>query len=1253
MTDLDIGTVLASVAGVMVFLAVVMALSWGTQRVHPGFGLWTASTVLMAVAALVLADRGHFPTPVLTIVVPTILVLAAVVRLEAARRFLGRRHFDSRVLALPVVVATLCAVFTYARTDVFVRALVTTGATALAYWAIAVFVTVQGREEQRRFLRVCGTTAALFGALVVGYGISWLVRSQGHPLEEMGPANFLLFMLVMLFEIGWTVICLTLNSRLAAAEMAAAHGVTESERRRLADFVAFLPDATFAVDAERRVVAWNRMAEEMSGIAAKDVLGKPFDASRLAALGATGARQEMLLDAVLDPSRKIPDRYRNVRRDGDRISAEEEIDVPDRPGQPMHLWYSAAPIRNAEGVVTGAVETMRDVTWRMGVERAIRESEERYRSLFEHNLDGILVIAPDGTILDANPAACKMLGRTKEEVCATEPGDLIRPDPDVEERLRAHPPLGVDIQEFTYMRKDGTSFPAENVSVAWKDAADQIRAFVQFRDISERLEAQRILRESEARLLQAQAVAHLGNWEIDLVARSVWMSPEALRIYGVEGTSSYFALDPKELSRLAVDPAPVAAALERAMSEGGSYDVEYRIRRMNDGVVRTVHAMGEASCDASGRPVKVAGVVQDVTELRQVEEALELTQFSVDHAGDQTFWMTPEGKFAFVSDAMCEQLGYTREELQNMTLYDIDPTLTLDWGEAWDRVKRERTVVYEGVHRTKDGRDIPVESSATYLIHNGQEYNFVYARDISKRRQMEEKLRQTQLSVDRANDLVFWVNSEGRFVFVSDCTCRQLGYTREELLDMTIYDIDPTLSKDWRRNWDRVRQRGSVTHEAVHRTKDGRDIPVEISSNYIEHDGEEYDLVFARDISARRQEEEVLAKTESQLRQSLKMEAVGQLAGGIAHDFNNLLTAIIGYGNLILASDEAKELTALRKDVEEIRAAAERAASLTNQISAFARHQTLRPQVLSLGALVDGMKEGLQSLLGGRIQLELIQGPGTGYVEVDKERFEQVVTNLASNARDAMPGGGRLTIETRDISLTEEYCRVYPELQPGDYVLLSVSDTGVGMSPQTTQRIFEPFFTTKRPGEGAGLGLSMVYGIVKQSGGQVLVYSEVNRGTTFKIYLPQVAGPARGPGATPAALPLRGGHETVLVVEDEAPLRRLVARVLGDLGYRVVVAGSGPEALELLEEMESPPDLLLTDVILPGGMQGNELARVFLDALPHLPVLYMSGHPKDAIVHSGRLDEGVEFLAKPFAPETLGVKVRQVLDSHARGLRRN
>ena len=398
-----------------------------------------------------------------------------------------------------------------------------------------------------------------------------------------------------------------------------------------------------------------------------------------------------------------------------------------------------------------------------------------------------------------------------------------------------------------------------------------------------------------------------------------------------------------------------------------------------------------------------------------------------------------------------------------------------------------------------------------------------------------------------------------------------------------------------------------------------------------------------REAEERREAEEALQKSEEQLRQSQKMEAMGQLAGGIAHDFNNLLTTIIGYSDLMLAPD-ADALGSPRADVQEIRKAAERASALTRQILAFSRRQTLRPEVLSINAEVENMGRMLRRTLGEDIDLVTHLHPDLGLVKVDEAQLGQVLMNLALNARDAMPGGGRLTLETTNVDLGSEYCQVHPETAPGPFVMLAVSDTGVGMDEEAKSRAFEPFYTTKEPGKGTGLGLATVYGVVKQSGGNIFVYSEPGKGTTFKIYLPRVDGGERGRSRKRPAAGSLAGKETILVVEDEAAVCGLIERILRELGYRVLTSPSGDQALSRLREEDSSIDLLLTDMVLPGGLQGNELSDAARVRWPNLPVIHMSGYTRNAVVHSGGLDGGVNYLEKPFTPEGLARRVREVLD---------
>ena len=394
------------------------------------------------------------------------------------------------------------------------------------------------------------------------------------------------------------------------------------------------------------------------------------------------------------------------------------------------------------------------------------------------------------------------------------------------------------------------------------------------------------------------------------------------------------------------------------------------------------------------------------------------------------------------------------------------------------------------------------------------------------------------------------------------------------------------------------------------------------------------------EITDRKRAEVEKKKLQAQLLQAMKMEAVGRLAGGVAHDFNNLLTVITGYSELLLQKIEKE--SSMHREVEEIKRAGERAALLTQQLLAFSRKQIIEPKVVHLDDLVAEMHKMLTRLIGEDISLQAITGKSLGSVKVDPGQFQQILMNLVVNARDAMPDGGKIVIETANVDLDEGYCALHPYVKPGRFVMLVVSDTGKGMSDEVKDHIFEPFFTTKERGSGTGLGLATTYGIVKQAGGSIEVYSEVGTGTTFKVYLPRVEEvPARPEkDGRPADLP--AGTETVLIVEDEGKLRDLCVQILEQLGYKVLQAGNGTEAIAEVQRYGDRIDLLLTDVVMP-GMNGSELATRLVLHNPGMKVLFTSGYTEDVISHHGVLAEGVSFIGKPYTLSALAKKVREVL----------
>ena len=388
---------------------------------------------------------------------------------------------------------------------------------------------------------------------------------------------------------------------------------------------------------------------------------------------------------------------------------------------------------------------------------------------------------------------------------------------------------------------------------------------------------------------------------------------------------------------------------------------------------------------------------------------------------------------------------------------------------------------------------------------------------------------------------------------------------------------------------------------------------------------------------------EALHNTEKQLVQSQKLEAVGRLAGGISHDFNNLLTVILGYSDI--TKRNLPEGDPLRRNVDEIVKASERAASLTRQLLAFSRKQVMQPRVFDLNTVVSDLEKMLRRMIGEDIELRVNSESDLGNIKADPVQLEQVLMNLVVNARDAMPKGGKLSIETANVYLDESYSQDHVSVVPGHYVMLAISDTGCGMNEETRLRIFEPFFTTKEQGKGTGLGLSMVYGIVKQSGGNIWVYSEEGHGTTFKIYFPRVTAEAEEYRRAAHGLEVEGGNETILLVEDAEWVRTLARQVLESAGYRVLEAGNADTAIKLCESINGDRiDLLLTDVVMP-GMSGNDMSRILLAKHPGMPVLYMSGYTDDAIVQHGVLEAGINFLQKPFTPAALALKVREVLDA--------
>ncbi len=617
-------------------------------------------------------------------------------------------------------------------------------------------------------------------------------------------------------------------------------------------------------------------------------------------------------------------------------------------------------------------------------------------------------------------------------------------------------------------------------------------------------------------------------------------------------------------------------------------------------------------------------------------------QAAIETAREAVLWVDGEGRLVYVNPRACSWLGYSPDELRRSRIWDIDTGTNPErWLAVWKQPRIDGLT--ETSYRRKDGSLVLVEVSARDCEVGGRRLCVAFIRDATERRTVIEALRRTQAAVDRARDPIFWVKSDGSLAYVNDAACELLEYPREELLRLRMPDISRSTTP-WEERWRKRREEGALRFERIHRSRSGRDIPVEVSVSVVEFEGEECHWVYTRDLSEQKRAEAEKARLEAELLHAQKLESVGRLAGGVAHDFNNMLTVILGYAELIGASLSAGD--PLLESLGEIKKAACRSRDTTRQLLAFSRKQPVLPRAVDLNALVTEAKNSLLHLIGEQIDLVFLPGAALWKVVFDPSQVEQTLVNLIVNARDALPDGGRITIATSNIHLDQESCRDHAEAEPGDYVVLSISDNGVGMDEQTLSHIFEPFFSTKEVGKGTGLGLATVYGVIKQNNGFIDVTSRQGRGTTLRLHIPRMKGPTVEP---PVAVepPATRGRGTVLLVEDNEMVRDLTRSMLEGLGYTVLSADSARAALALCANRAQTVDLLLSDVVMP-DMRGPELGERARAIRPDLPLLFMSGYASSLVVGPHTAESATHFIQKPFRMAELARSVESALHSTLR-----
>lgn len=662
------------------------------------------------------------------------------------------------------------------------------------------------------------------------------------------------------------------------------------------------------------------------------------------------------------------------------------------------------------------------------------------------------------------------------------------------------------------------------------------------------------------------------------------------------------------------------------------------------GVARFEHSANEG-----------VGFVLDLTDRKRAEEELRAaeTRFRafVDHATD-AFFVHDGSELAKVLDAnrqACESLGYTREELIGLSPYEFDPTLnaeSMNW--VLERLDAGEIFGFETSHQRKDGTVFPVEVRVRPFWHGGSRFAISLARDITDRKRAEEALRKSehllQDIIDTATAVIHVKDRRGQYLLINRRFEELFHVVRENIAGKTDYDLFSKERADALQAFDQqvLTAGGALESEEVLPHDEGPHTYISIRVPLRDEQGTPYAVCgISTDITERK-------RLQDQLREAQKMEAMGQLAGGIAHDFNNLMTIITGYSELLhaaLANDPP-----LREKVDEIHKAGEQATSLTRQLLAFSRRQVVQPKVLDLHEVLGHMAKMLRRLLSENIDLKILPGSGACPIRCDPGQIQQVVMNLAINARDAMPNGGELLVNTEIVTIDGAFAQA-PGLSPGSYVRLSFSDTGFGMDSETKAHIFEPFFTTKGVGKGTGLGLAMVHGILQQAGGSVTAESEVGKGTTFHLFFPLPKQPVEMSmllGDRSAAVPL-DGRETILLVEDQDGLRRLLTEILERHCYSVLSAANGQRALEILQAREEEIDLIITDLIMP-QMGGRELVEHLPIRHSGIRVLFMSGYAdKSCYPDEARTEHA--FIDKPFQPETLLLKIREILDQQVESRR--
>ena len=927
--------------------------------------------------------------------------------------------------------------------------------------------------------------------------------------------------------------------------------------------------------------------------------------------------------------------------------------------------------------IGGLVADCRDVTDRWRVEEELRNSEKQYRLLFHGNPNPMWVFDLETqAFLEVNEAAIQHYGYSREEFL-TKTLAGIRPS----EKNGLPKTAALDTADrnviWRHRRKDGSLI---DVELVWSPIVfgERFAALTMATDVTERLRTEHrnavfsklghrlssATTNSEAAMIICEAADALFKWDdfaLDLYFAESDEVFSLLTITTVEGQRVEIPSSPQ--------PKTANAVVQRVIKKGAELLSSVEVKhysavsmlapiRKGDRVIGVLFIQNNMPGAYTDRDLEVlqtladqcSGALERVRAEQDLRASRQRFRDLFENSPDAIFVEDLNGVVLDVNFAACVLHGLTREQLIGKnTLNDlIPPSRRESASRDFQKLASGKLSWVEGESLTADGKSTPVEVRAGRMEYDGKPALLLHVRDISERRAASAAVQSSEMlfrSVwENSVDGMRLTDENGVIIAVNKAFCDLAGMKAEELegkLFTIVYaeSENPQAILEKQREHFRAR---AVNRKIQHQytLHNGQVMALEITDSFIELHGQPL-LLFSlfRDVTTQR-------RLEEQLRQSQKMEAIGQLAGGVAHDFNNILTVIHGHASLLLSS---KLEGSASRSAQQISQAAERAASLTRQLLTFSRRQLIQPKKLDMNKIADNMTDLLGRLLGEDVALQFNYCPSPAMVEADVGMMEQVLLNLAVNARDAMPKGGRLAVRISIVDLNEAHVQHHPEARVGRFVCVSKTDTGCGIPPENLQRIFEPFFTTKEVGKGTGLGLATVYGIVKQHRGWIEVESTVGKGTTFRIYIPYV-GLAQAETEKPTTqITIRGGTETILLVEDEKSVRELVSRVLKKYGYKILPAGNGVEALEAWNRHKNEISMLFTDLVMPDNMSGRELAEKLWAERPGLKVIFTSGYSTDIVGQDFKLEPELNYLQKPYQPQVLALAVRRCLDEKQAG----